>query len=80
MNTTEYFASILLSPHNVINLHGHEYGIYVTSPNANFLDNKFIILNRNIEELNAQEGFIEGIPKKVCNESNCHCYKVGNNV
>lgn len=74
-NTTEYFGSILLSPHKVINLFGHEYGWYAGGSNTRFVDNRFVILDRNQEDLNSIEGYIDGNPRRVCTQETCHCYK-----
>lgn len=74
-NTSEYFGSILLSPHRVINLHGHDYGNYVASPNAKFVDNSFVILDRDVAELDPQSGFLNGVPIRACSQETCHCYK-----
>lgn len=44
--TSEYFGSILLSNPQVINLLEHENGVEVYFPNAKFVDNKIVILER----------------------------------
>ena len=45
LQTTEYFGSILLSNPLVLNLRDYAYGMYVESPNALFVDNRFVILD-----------------------------------
>lgn len=51
LNTSEYFGNILLSNPLVLNLADYPYGRYVQSPNAKFDGEKFIITNRNMENL-----------------------------
>jgi hypothetical protein len=49
--TSEYFGSILLSNPTVLNLLDYPYGLYVSSPNAKFIDNKFILTDRDMNGL-----------------------------
>jgi hypothetical protein len=49
--TSEYFGSILLSNPQVLNLIDYPYGLYVTSPHAKFIDNKFVLLDRDMNGL-----------------------------
>ena len=49
--TTEYFGSILLSNPQVLRLIDYPYGLYVTSPHAKFIDNKFILTDRDMNGL-----------------------------
>ena len=49
--TSEYFATILLSEPQVLSLFDYPYGHFVESPNAEFDGEKFIITNRNILHL-----------------------------
>jgi hypothetical protein len=51
LQTTEYFGSILLSSPQVLNLLDYPYGMYVTSPNALFDGEKFIIKNQEMSSL-----------------------------
>jgi hypothetical protein len=51
LQTTEYFGSILLSNPTVLNLNDYAYGDYVESPHAKFINNAFVITNRNMSEL-----------------------------
>lgn len=51
LETTEYFASILLSNPTIKDLNSHPYGRYVISPNAKFINNEFVILDMNVEGL-----------------------------
>lgn len=51
LQTSEYFGSILLSNPLVLNLFNYPYGLYVTSPNAMFVDNQFVILNEDMSGL-----------------------------
>lgn len=74
-NTSEYFGNILLSPHKVINLLGHAYGNYVTSPYANFINNEFVITEDDRVDL---EPFPPSALIKECTQENCHCYKADN--
>ena len=46
--TSEYFGSVLLSEPLVLDLKDYPYGMYVESPNALFVDNKFVILDRDM--------------------------------
>lgn len=75
LNTSEYFGSVLLTPHLVINLHGHTNGWYVSGANAQFVDKQFVILDRTPEEIDPDIGKIDGLFRRVCTEDNCHCYK-----
>lgn len=49
--TTEYFGSILLSNPKVLKLSDYPYGLYVTSPHAKFIDNKFVLTDRDMNGL-----------------------------
>lgn len=49
--TNEYFGSILLSSPQVLKLLDYPYGLYVTSPHAKFIDNKFILTDRDMNGL-----------------------------
>ena len=51
LQTSEYFGSILLSNPQVLNLLDYQYGMYVTSPNALFDGEKFIIKNEEVSSL-----------------------------
>ena len=51
LQTSEYFGSILLSNPQVLNLLDYPYGMYVTSPNALFDGEKFIIKNQELSSL-----------------------------
>lgn len=51
LNTSEYFANILLSEPQVINILLYPYGRYVQSPHAKFDGEKFIITNRDVSNL-----------------------------
>ena len=51
LQTSEYFGSILLSSPQVLNLLDYPYGMYVTSPNALFDGEKFIIKNQEMSSL-----------------------------
>jgi hypothetical protein len=51
LQTSEYFGSILLSNPLVLNLLDYPYGMYVSSPNAMFVDNEFVILEKDMTEL-----------------------------
>jgi hypothetical protein len=75
LNVNEYFGNILLSPHKVINLLGHAYGDYVTSPYANFTNNEFVVTDQDMTIL---EPFYNGVPAKECTPENCHCYRADN--
>ena len=46
-NTSEYFGSILLSNPQVLDLGLYPYGQYVSSPNAKFDGEKFILLDQD---------------------------------
>jgi len=43
LKTDEYFGSLSLSNPKIINLSNHENGAFVISPNAKFINNKFVI-------------------------------------
>jgi hypothetical protein len=47
--TSEYFGSILLSNPLVVSLHDYPYGIYVEPNHAKFVNNEFIITNRDMD-------------------------------
>jgi hypothetical protein len=49
--TTEYFGSILLSNPKVLILMDYPYGLYVVSPNAKFINNQFVLTDRNMNGL-----------------------------
>jgi hypothetical protein len=49
--TSEYFGSILLSNPQVLKLMDYPYGLYVMSPNAKFIDNSFILTDRDMNGL-----------------------------
>ena len=49
--TNEYFGSILLSNPKVLKLSDYPYGLYVTSPYAKFIDNKFVLTDRDMNGL-----------------------------
>jgi hypothetical protein len=49
--TNEYFGSILLSNPRVLKLSDYPYGLYVTSPYAKFIDNKFVLTDRDMNGL-----------------------------
>ena len=51
LQTSEYFGSILLSNPQVLNLLDYAYGMYVSSPNALFDGEKFVILNQDTSSL-----------------------------
>jgi hypothetical protein len=51
LQTSEYFGSILLSSPQVLSLLDYPYGMYVSSPNAMFIDNEFVILERDTSGL-----------------------------
>jgi hypothetical protein len=51
LQTSEYFGSILLSNPLVLSLLDYPYGMYVVSPNAMFVDDEFIILERDTSGL-----------------------------
>jgi hypothetical protein len=46
--TSEYFGSILLSEPLVLDLGKYPYGMYVESPDALFVNNEFVILDRDM--------------------------------
>jgi hypothetical protein len=49
--TSEYFGSILLSDHTVVDASEYPYGWMVVSPNAKFDGEKFLIKDANIKDL-----------------------------
>lgn len=49
--TSEYFGSILLSNPRVLNLLDYPYGFYVSSPNALFVNDEFVILDTDMSTL-----------------------------
>jgi len=49
--TSEYFGSILLSNPQVLKLMDYPYGLYVTSPYAKFINNGFILTDRDMNGL-----------------------------
>jgi hypothetical protein len=49
--TSEYFGSILLSNPQVLVLTDYPYGLYVESPDALFVNGEFVILERDVSEL-----------------------------
>lgn len=49
--TSEYFGSILLSNPQVLNLTDYPYGLYVSSPNAKFINNQFVLTDRDMNGL-----------------------------
>lgn len=49
--TSEYFGSILLSNPQVLDLSKYPYGRYVNGANAKFVNDSFIINDRNMEDL-----------------------------
>jgi hypothetical protein len=51
LQTSEYFGSVLLSSPRVLSLLDYPYGMYVSSPNALFVDNEFVILERDTSGL-----------------------------
>ena len=55
--TTEYFGSILISEPLVLKLVDYPYGLYVESPNAMFIDNEFVITDRDVTN---EEPFYNG--------------------
>ena len=62
--TSEYFANILLSEPQVVDLSAFPYGRFVQSPNAKFDGEKFIITNRDVT------GFDPWSPKNPNNPKN----------
>jgi hypothetical protein len=48
--TSEYFGSVLLSEPLVLDLQNYAYGMYVESPNAMFVNNEFVILDRDMTD------------------------------
>jgi hypothetical protein len=51
LQTSDYFGSILLSNPLVLNLLEYPYGMYVSSPNAMFVDGEFVILETDMDGL-----------------------------
>jgi hypothetical protein len=51
LQTSDYFGSILLSSPLVLNLLEHPYGLYVSSPNALFVNDEFVILDTDMSVL-----------------------------
>lgn len=49
--TSEYFGSILLSNPQVVSLLDYPYGMYVSSPNALFINNEFVIIDADMSQL-----------------------------
>jgi hypothetical protein len=49
--TSEYFGSVLLSNPQVLDLAAYPYGDYVSSPYAQFDGEKFILLGRDMSDL-----------------------------
>jgi hypothetical protein len=56
LQTSEYFGSILLSSPQVLSLLDYPYGMYVSSPNAMFVDNEFVILDTDMTNLKRFHG------------------------
>ena len=53
LNTSEYFGSILLSNPTVLDLSKYPYGRYVSAPYAKFINNSFVITDRDMGGLKA---------------------------
>lgn len=51
LQTSEYFGSILLSNPQVLNLMDYPYGLYVSSPDALFVNGEFVILDADVTGL-----------------------------
>lgn len=51
LQTSEYFGSVLLSNPLVLSLLDYPYGMYVSSPNAMFINNEFVILEKDTSGL-----------------------------
>jgi hypothetical protein len=51
LQTSEYFGSVLLSTPLVLSLLDYPYGMYVSSPNAMFVNNEFVILETDMTGL-----------------------------
>lgn len=51
LQTSEYFGSVLLSSPQVLSLLDYPYGMYVSSPNAMFINNEFVILETDMDGL-----------------------------
>lgn len=49
--TSEYFGSVLLSNPQVLKLLDYPYGLYVSSPNAKFINNQFVLTDRDMNGL-----------------------------
>ena len=49
--TSEYFGSILLSNPQVLKMLDYPYGLYVSSPHAKFIDNAFVLTDRDMNGL-----------------------------
>jgi hypothetical protein len=56
LQTSEYFGSVLLSNPLVLSLLDYPYGMYVSSPNAMFINNEFVILERDTSGLEPFHG------------------------
>lgn len=56
LQTSEYFGSVLLSNPLVLSLLDYPYGMYVSSPNAMFVDNEFVILDADMAALKRFHG------------------------
>jgi hypothetical protein len=56
LQTSEYFGSVLLSSPQVLSLLDYPYGMYVSSPNAMFINNEFVILERDTSGLEPFHG------------------------
>jgi len=56
LQTSEYFGSVLLSSPQVLSLLDYPYGMYVSSPNALFINNEFVILERDTSGLEPFHG------------------------
>jgi hypothetical protein len=56
LQTSEYFGSVLLSSPQVLSLLDYPYGMYVSSPNAMFINNEFVILETDMTGLEPFHG------------------------
>jgi hypothetical protein len=56
LQTSEYFGSVLLSNPQVLSLLDYPYGMYVSSPNAMFINNEFVILETDMTGLDPFHG------------------------
>jgi hypothetical protein len=56
LQTSDYFGSILLSDPQVLNLLDYPYGMYVSSPNALFVNGEFVILETDMTGLEPFHG------------------------